>query len=173
MRVTDSARFICERFPLPIGSEQALAERDKLFLEAVPTRLRARPGLYSLLEELAARGLPLGLATSGHRRYVTLALRTLRLDGRFRAIARGDEVKRGKPAPDIYLLAAARLGVPPDRCLALEGAPLGVESACAAGMACVAVPNQWTAALDFPGAYRVFPSLNEVRRALDGLCGTS
>ena len=171
MRVTDSARFICERFPLPINAEEALAERDELFLGAVPTRLRARPGLYPLLDELVGRGLPLGIATSGHRRYVTLALQTLGLEGRFQAVARGDEVEQGKPAPDIYLLAAERLGVPPDRCLALEDAPLGVESAHAAGMVCVVVPNQWTASLDFPGAHRVFPSLNEVREALDDLLG--
>lgn len=79
------------------------------------------------------------------------------------------DVERGKPAPDIYLLAAERLGVSPARCLALEDAPLGVESAVAAGMVCVAVPTRWTASLDFPGAYRVFPSLHEVREALDEL----
>jgi len=169
MRVADSARFICERFPLPLSPEEALAERDELFLRAVPARLRARPGLYPLLDELAARALPLGVATSGHRRYVTLALRTLGLEGRFQAVATGDEVERGKPAPDIYLLAAERLSVSPDRCLALEDAPLGATAACAAGMVCVVVPNEWTASLDFPGAYRVFPSLSEVREALDDL----
>ena len=171
MRVADSARIFCERFVLPISPEQAMAERDELFLQAVPTRLRPRPGLYSLLDELVARGLPLGVATSGHRRYVNLALQTLGLDVRFRAIAAGDEVERGKPAPDIYLLAAERLGVLPNRCLALEDAPLGVEAAVAAGMTCLAVPSQWTAELEFPGAYRVLPSLNEVREGLDNLLG--
>jgi HAD superfamily hydrolase (TIGR01509 family) len=169
LRVADSACLICERFHLPISSEEAQAERDRLFLEAVPTRLRARPGLYPLLDELTVRGLPLGVATSGHRQYVTLALRTVELAGRFRAVATGDEVEQGKPAPDIYLLAAERLDVPPACCLALEDAPLGVESACAAGMTCVAVPNRWTVSLEFPGAYRVFPSLNEVRESLDDL----
>ncbi|RLC79563.1 MAG: hypothetical protein DRI81_05205, partial [Chloroflexi bacterium] len=171
MRVADSSRLFCERFALPISPEQAMAKRDELFLQAVPTRLRPRPDLYSLLDELAARELLLGVATSGHRRYVSLAMQTLGLDGRFQAIAAGDDVERGKPAPDIYLLAAERLGVPPDRCLALEDAPLGVQSAVTAGMRCVAVPSQWTAALDFPGAARVFPSLNEVREALDDLLG--
>lgn len=171
MRVADSARLFCERFMLPISPEEAMAERDDLFLEAVPTRLHACPGLYSLLDDLAARNLPLGVATSGHSRYVALALQTLGLNGRFQAVAAGDEVERGKPAPDIYLLAAERMGVSPERCLALEDAPLGVEAAVAAGMRCVAVPSQWTAALEFPGAYRVFPSLNEVREGLDDLLG--
>lgn len=169
MRVVDSARLFCERFSLPISPERAMAERDKLFLRAVPTRLRPRPGLYSLLDELATYRTPLAVATSGHCRYVTLAMQTLELDGRFRAVAAGDEVERGKPAPEIYLLAAERLGVSPDRCLALEDAPLGVEAAVAAGMRCVAVPSQWTATLEFPGADIVLPSLHEVKEALDNL----
>jgi HAD superfamily hydrolase (TIGR01509 family) len=171
MRVADSARLFCERFSLPVSPAEAMAERDRLFLEAIPTRLRARPGLYYLLDELATREVPLAIGTSGHRRYLTLAMQTLDLDGRFRAVATGDEVESGKPAPDIYLLAAERLGVPPDRCLALEDAPLGVEAAVAAGMTCVAVPSQWTATLEFPGASWVFPSLHEVREALDDLLG--
>ncbi|MCK4316485.1 MAG: HAD family phosphatase, partial [Anaerolineae bacterium] len=170
LRVVDSARLICERFRLPTSPQQAADERDRLFLDAVPTRLRPCPGLYPLLDELAERGLPLGIATSGHRRYVTLALGTLAIESFFQAIATGDEVARGKPAPDVYLLAAARLGVPPARCLALEDAPLGGAAARAAGMVCVAVPNEWTASLDFPGAYRVFSSLSEVRMWLMNLC---
>jgi HAD superfamily hydrolase (TIGR01509 family) len=169
MRVADSSRFICERFRLPISAEEAMAERDQLFLEAVPTRLQARPGLYSLLDELVARDLPLGVATSGHRRYVTLALQTLGLESRFQAIARGDEVERGKPAPDVFLLAAERLGISPDSCLALEDAPLGVESAVTAGMVCLAVPNERTPPPHFSSAYCIFPSLNEVREALGDL----
>jgi len=169
MRVADSARIFCERFSLPVPPEQVMDERDELFLATVPTRLCARPGLYPLLDELTARGLPLAVATSGHWRYVDLALQTLGLDSRFRAIAAGDEVERGKPAPDIYLLAAERLGVPPERCLALEDAPLGVEAAVAAGMTCLAVPSQWTTLLKFTGADRGFPSLSEIGEELDNL----
>jgi HAD superfamily hydrolase (TIGR01509 family) len=169
LRVVDSARFFCERFSLPIGPAEAMAERQRLFLEAVPARLRACPGLYPLLDELDARRLPLAVATSGERQYVTLALQTLGLERRFRAVVTGDEVERGKPAPDVYLLAAERLGVLSARCLALEDAPLGLESARAAGMVCVAVPGEWSTADEFPGAYRVVPSLDAVREALDDL----
>jgi HAD superfamily hydrolase (TIGR01509 family) len=169
LRVVDSARVMCQRYDLPITSEEAQAQRNRLFLEAVPTRLRACSGLHPLLDELAARDLPLGLATSGHRQYVNLALRTLGLEDRFWAVATGDDVSRGKPAPDIYLLAAERLGMSPAHCLALEDSLLGAESALAARMACVVVPTKWTASLEFPTACRIFPSLNEVREALDDL----
>jgi len=169
LRVIDCARLFCERFSLPISPEEAMAVRNEMFLEAVPARLRARPGLYPLLDELDERGFPLAVATSGRRRYVNLALRVLELEGRFQVIASGDEVVWGKPAPDIYLLAAERLDAPPTRCLALEDAPNGLQAACAAGMVCLAVPNRWTSALDFPGAYRVFPSLREVKEGLDDI----
>lgn len=169
MRVADSARFVCQTFSLPIDPQDALAERDKLFLDAVPSRLQACPGLYGLLGALDRRGVPLGVATSGHRQYVALAFRTLGLEGRFRALVTGDDVIWGKPAPDIYLLAAERLGIPSICCLALEDAPLGAESARAAGMDCVVVPNRWTAELSFPGACRRFSSLQAVEEALDEL----
>ena len=169
MRVADSARVICQRYNLPISPEEAYAERERLFLEAVPTRLQAHAGLYPLMDELTARGLPVGLATSGHRRYVALALQTLGLEDRFQAIATGDEVSRGKPAPDIFLLAAERLGIPPTNCLALEDSLLGAQSILAAGMTCVVVPDQWITSREFPPDCHIFPSLNEVREALDDL----
>ncbi len=169
LRVIDSAAFLCRRFQLPLTPQEAMAEKDRLFLAAVPDKLRARPGLYPLLDELARRGLPLGVATSGHRRYVGLALSTLGLNGRFQAIATGDEVAHGKPAPDVYLLAAERLAVPPAHCLALEDAPLGVAAARAAGMFCVAVPSPEAASADFSHASRVLPSLKAVQETLDEL----
>jgi HAD superfamily hydrolase (TIGR01509 family) len=172
LRVVESARIVCERLGLPVGPEEALAERERAFLEAVPTRLQTRPGLYALVDELDHRGLVLGLATSGHRRYVELALKTIGLEDRFRAVATGDNVKRGKPAPDIFVLAADRLGVSPADCLALEDSVLGAQSAQAAGMTCVVVPNEWSTGSEFPDECRLFPSLNDVREALDDLLGT-
>jgi 8-oxo-dGTP pyrophosphatase MutT (NUDIX family) len=78
-------------------------------------------------------------------------------------------VTHGKPAPDIYLLAADRLNVSPACCLALEDSVLGARAALAAGMVCAVVPNPWTAALEFPPVCRVFSSLDGVREALDDL----
>jgi beta-phosphoglucomutase-like phosphatase (HAD superfamily) len=113
--------------------------------------------------------MPLGVATSGHREYVELALHTLNIRNRFRAIARGDEVEHGKPAPEVYLLAASRLGIAPAGCLVLEDAPLGVAAAVAAGMFCVAVPNPRIPRSEFSTAHQVFPSLIQVLQALDSL----
>jgi HAD superfamily hydrolase (TIGR01509 family) len=173
MRVADCAALLVRRYELGLSAEEALAEREELFLDAVASRLQARPGLAGLLEELQTRGALLGIATSGHRRYVDLALSTVALKNRFQAIAAGDDVERGKPAPDLFLLAAHRLAAGPLECLALEDTPLGVRAASSAGMICIAVPNRWTSGLDFPGAYAVVPTLDEVRHRLDDLLSLS
>jgi len=80
-----------------------------------------------------------------------------------------EDVARGKPAPDVYRLAAERLGLPPAQCLVLEDAPNGVAAAKAAGMKCVAVPNEMTRSLDLSAADAILPSLLAVRDHLDVL----
>lgn len=169
MRVIDSAELICQRFQLPVDPEKASDQRDEIFLDAVPQRLQPCPGLASLLDELAERGIPLAVATSGHRRYATLALRTLGVADYFEAMVTGNEVEHGKPAPDIFLLAAERLGVPPARCVVLEDSPLGVAAAREAGMLVIAIPNQRIPPQEFSEAHLVFSSLQEVHQALDNL----
>jgi len=171
LRVADYEALICARFSLPISPEEAQAMRERLVLEAIPTRLRARPGLYQLLDELEARGLPLGIATSSSLEYARLSIQTLGIGERFQALATGDEVAKGKPAPDLYLIAAERLGVSPTRCLALDDSPQGIEAAIAAGMLPVAVPMVWTAPLEFPGC-RIYSSLHEVAASLNELLNT-
>jgi len=84
-------------------------------------------------------------------------------------LAGGDEVARGKPSPELYLLAAARLGVDPAACLALEDTPIGCAAAAAAGARVLAVPTDMTRDAAFPCAYRLYPSLAEVAADLDGL----
>ena len=168
-RIIDSAAVFCQEYQLPLTPQEAADARDEVFLAAVPHRLEPLPGLYPLLDALADRGLPLAVATSGHRRYIDLALETLGLAGRFPVIATGDEVTHGKPAPDIFLLAAERLGIEPAACLVLEDSAMGVEAAQAARTTCAAVPNPHIPPTEFAAADWVFPSLVEVRESLNDL----
>jgi len=78
-------------------------------------------------------------------------------------------VERVKPAPDLFLLAASRLGVAPERCVVFEDSPNGIRAARAAGMRCVAIPNAVTCALPMEGADLVLTSLGE--RSLAGILG--
>ncbi len=88
---------------------------------------------------LAAEGVPVGVASSSPRQRLDLTLGCSGLAGHFTATAAGDEVARGKPAPDVYLLAAERLGLAAEECVAVEDTGPGAESARAAGMSVVGV----------------------------------
>ncbi|MGI8926199.1 MAG: HAD family hydrolase [Tepidiformaceae bacterium] len=120
------------------------------------------PGAVELVVGLRAAGVPLALASSSIRPWVDTCLESIGLAGAFEVLVAGEDVQHGKPDPEIYLLAAARLGVDPARCLAFEDAPAGVASASAAGMTCWAVRTEYTSGLPLPGAVRVLESLTEV-----------
>jgi HAD superfamily hydrolase (TIGR01509 family) len=97
-------------------------------------------GAVPAVRAIAARW-PAGLASSSSRSLITLALRATGLDGVLSAVVSSEDVARGKPAPDVYLEAARRLGVDPGACAAVEDSSNGIRSAHAAGMTVVAVPN--------------------------------
>ena len=100
-----------------------------------------KPGVVELLDFLADRGLPLAVATSSARKTAERHLGHAGMLDRFTALATRDDVERPKPHPDIYLEAARRLGVPPERCIAFEDSNLGLEAAHAAGTMAFMVPD--------------------------------
>jgi HAD superfamily hydrolase (TIGR01509 family) len=101
--------------------------------------LELRPGVMALLEDAATQGIPVCLVTSTEREVAALGLSVIGLDKRIAARVCYEDVTNRKPAPDPYLLAAKRLGIPAERCLALEDSPNGVKSAVAAGAMTVAL----------------------------------
>ena len=136
----EAERILIERFgeALPLEEFRIRWRRD--FDERLARAPLARKiGAVELLDRLDARGIPLALATSSPR---AMALQCLGdLVTRFVAFAFGDDVKRTKPAPDLFLLAAARLGFEPADCLVLEDSEPGVRAARAAGMDVILVPD--------------------------------
>jgi beta-phosphoglucomutase len=115
--------------------ERSRLERRKeaLFRERARGRLRPMPGAVELVREARKRGLRQALVSSTPPENIALALRELGLEGGFDTIVSGDDVTRGKPDPEGYLLAARRLGVAPGRCVVVEDAPAGVEAGRRAG----------------------------------------
>jgi len=103
---------------------------DLVAREGIPHR----PGLLSLLGHLRNRDLPLAIATSSERTQAEWKLEAAGVREWFQVVVCGDEVRQGKPAPDIYLLAAGRLGVAPEDCVALEDSPAGLRALDAAGI---------------------------------------
>ncbi len=140
-RVPEAIAFVTERYGL-IGDQAELNTiYNELRLAAIRGNLRPMPGAAELIAFGQEAGLQLALATSNMREHVDLSLTETALAGLFDAEATGDEVERGKPEPDIFLLAATRLGVSPDACVVLEDSPAGVTAAKAAGMRALWVPH--------------------------------
>lgn len=126
---------------------------DGLAEEVYGRRVTRAAGLPELLESLAARGVKVGLASSSPRPWVDMVLDRFALRSFFGALATGDETPgRVKPEPDLYLLAAARLGVAPGDCTAVEDSRYGVAAAKAAGMRCLALRSADNAGQDLSKA---------------------
>ena len=118
-------------------SADVVARLERLYRERLPLL----PGAVEAVAAMHAEW-PLGLASSANREIIELVLELGELGHFFAATVSSEEVPRGKPAPDVYLEAARRLGVQPERCAAVEDSTNGLRSADAAGMTVVAVPNQ-------------------------------
>ena len=103
--------------------------------------VEAKPGIHELLEALKEKGIRVAIATSSPKDRATAYLQSLGLLEKFDCICSGHDVMHGKPEPDIYLHAAACLGLQPENCLAIEDSPAGIESAYGAGCMPVLVPD--------------------------------
>lgn len=119
------------------------------------------PGAVALLDELDAHAIPYAIATGAVRAKIALSLNAVGLHDRFRVIVSVDEVSVGKPQPEIFLLAAKRLGLPPQRLIVFEDTISGVEAANRAGMFCVAIAGTFERER-LAGARRVIGGLCEV-----------
>ena len=108
-RLVDSAQMVAEELQLPIDGHQVAVERDSIFFEMIPGNIRAKPGALELLEELHRRSIPIALATSGHAKYVDLALESASIPRRFDVEVTGDLVERGKPHPETFQTAPLQL----------------------------------------------------------------
>jgi pseudouridine-5'-monophosphatase len=160
----DSARYLVEALALPLTAEAYLEERAVIFEELMPTAA-PMPGAQDLTEALVARGVPIAVASSSSRAMFELkTTRHREWFSTFNAVILGDDprVRRGKPAPDIFLVAAEALGANPRDCLVVEDAPAGVHAARAAGMRVVAVPDVGMDRCHFTDADLVVSTLEEI-----------
>mmetsp|Transcript_11973 Transcript_11973/g.32224 ORF Transcript_11973/g.32224 Transcript_11973/m.32224 type:complete len:272 (-) Transcript_11973:794-1609(-) len=139
---TDSARIVIDHFRLPLTPEEYLEERFERLSELCP-RAKTMPGVERLVEFFSSRGIPQAVATSSPRELLRIKREPHpALFAHFAAIVCGDDVVRGKPDPEIFLLAAQRLHIAPEHCLVFEDAPAGVRGAKLAGMRAVALVNE-------------------------------
>jgi HAD superfamily hydrolase (TIGR01509 family) len=132
--------YLQEQLRVPLAPEQINREVVARIEDLYRARLPLLPGAVSVVHACAARW-PLGLASSSNREIIDLVLDQAGLEELFVATVSSEEVERGKPAPDVYLEAARRVGVNPREGVAIEDSGNGLRAAAAAGMAVIAVPN--------------------------------
>jgi HAD superfamily hydrolase (TIGR01509 family) len=149
-----------------LPAEEIVGRKRRAYREAVEAgRLRAFPGIGEGLERLRRRGLALAVASNGFADVVRLSLERCGLAPWFSRVVGVDEVANGKPAPDIYLEAARRLGTPPGECVVVEDSPAGIRAARAAGCRVLAVANTHRPEA-LGGADAVYGTTVEVMKAI-------
>jgi HAD superfamily hydrolase (TIGR01509 family) len=157
------SRYMHEVIGLQESPEEISAEVVRRLQAIYREQLPLLPGAVEAVDRLAARW-PLAVASSSNRELIDLVLELSGLESHFRVTVSSEEVARGKPAPDVYLEAARRLGVEPGRCAAIEDSENGIRSAKAAGMCVLAIPNP-----QFPPADEALSQADDVLESLDEL----
>jgi HAD superfamily hydrolase (TIGR01509 family) len=157
------SRYVADELGVKLPPEEISSRVVGELLAVYRGKLPLLPGATAAVERLGARW-PLGLASSSNPEVIALALSASGLDRRFSAWVSSEEVGPGKPAPDVYLEAARRLGVEARDCVAIEDSENGINSADAAGMRVIAIPNH-----DFPPPDRVLALADHVAASLDEL----
>jgi beta-phosphoglucomutase-like phosphatase (HAD superfamily) len=170
----------CERVLLEtLGPEFPLERFRQLWpsiwqAEVSSRGIRHKHGLAALLAFLCSRNIPTAVATSSEAEFTDRSLSLAGLSNSFQVIVTGDQIDRGKPAPDVYLAAAAKLGVQPRRCIALEDSEAGAVAASTAGMVTLLVPD-WVAPSPVArqAATEVFSSLVEAHAFIEARLSTT
>ena len=161
----EAVGLLINHYNLSEGVEEIIAERHEIISDLFKEHLQPVPNALELLRAVRDSGVKTGLASSSPKELVDLALSKLNITELFDLTLSGDQVARGKPAPDIYLTAATELGVSQENCLVIEDAPHGVAAAKAAGMSCLAISTS-ASEPELGAADRVVRSFAEVDLAL-------
>jgi beta-phosphoglucomutase len=140
-----SREVIADQWKGETLSDQQIAEIDRrkewLFREIIGRDFPAMDGAVELVESLVAAGFRVAVGSSGPDENVRLAIERLGIGRLLSAMVTGNDVKRGKPDPQVFLIAAEQLSVPPGRCVVVEDAPVGVEAAHRGGMRAIALAS--------------------------------
>jgi HAD superfamily hydrolase (TIGR01509 family) len=149
-RLPEAIAIVKDGYGLPHPLDDLIADYSLMRRDVLIGNVKPMPGAIEAVRFGHAAGLRIGLASSGLRDQVTLSLNEAGMRGLFEIEVTGDDVTRGKPAPDLFLRAAEGLGIEPANCVVFEDAPAGVAAAVNAGMRAVAVPNLHSREMDFP-----------------------
>jgi len=160
---SEKLEFINKNYGLGITLEDFIEETSVPARKEMSEKIGLDPFLKKLLLELKEKNVPLAIATTNVRKNVSFILEKFGIsEGFFSHIVTAEHVRKSKPFPDIYIKAIELLGAEKSRCVAVEDTLIGVQSAKAAGLKAVALPNSFTEKQDFSSADRVIKSFREL-----------
>ena len=136
----DMMADIKRRYGISESAEELVTQKNSIYLEIAAQDTRVYPEVARLVYLLRSEGIPIAAASGSSPQVLRLLLASVGLAGELGAIVSAEEVKSGKPSPDIFVEAARRLGVPAQECVAIEDSQYGVEAAKRASMRCIAIP---------------------------------
>lgn len=155
-----------KRYHIDEAIEVLLAKKRKIYIKLLEKNIAAKPGLYKLVKFLVGHKIKIAVASNSVRQHIEFVLSKLKLIKHFTLLVSGEDLRRGKPFPDIFLKTAKHLKVKPGECLVLEDAEVGIIAAKRAGMKVIAIPNRYTKSQDFSLADRIVQSLARVNSKL-------
>ena len=158
-----TAGELLEKYNLNVAKEKLVKQRRKIIIEYLKNSdVKLMPyARWAVKFFVKKNGTKLGLASGSVKEMIILKLKKAGLYSFFTAIVAGDDIKRGKPYPDSYLLAAKKLKLKPEECLAIEDTQYGCESAKSAGLFCFAIPNKYSRKQNFSKTDKVFKDLEK------------
>lgn len=171
IRVDEAIENLIKHWQLTLTPSQ-MYNKLEIAWQEVKHHIKVLPGVFQLHNAILAHKLPIACATASHRLYAEEMLNQFGLMKNCTAIACGDEAIHTKPAPDIFLLAAERLHISPQHCLAVEDSVPGHLSAAAAGMTVVVIPGPFNSPDDYPKANYIFPDLPAFNNHLSTIINT-
>jgi HAD superfamily hydrolase (TIGR01509 family) len=159
MAVLPSAELVIRKTGVPLGAEEIMEMHWDEIMQIIIAKGTPEPGLMRLLETFSGLSLPMAVASNSPSSYVETVLNALGVRQQFQTVICADQIRHGKPDPEIYLKAAEAIGIAPENCLAIEDSPIGLQAALAAGMRCAVIPNPHLKSPVYTGAFGEYASL--------------
>lgn len=164
LKARDNWKQLREKYGIEDSDfELSFQDRTNYYLKLLEKNAKPVPGLLILLKILKKENIKMAIASNALKIAIDTVVKHLKIKDFFNIIVNAENLKRGKPFPDIFLLAAEKLKVSPKDCLVIEDTAIGVEAAKNAGMKAIAVPTIYTKNQDFSKADLIVNSLKEIK----------
>lgn len=148
MHYPDVARYFKKLFNIDKTIEEIMADWNEMAIDRYSNSLKLKEGSVELMQMLKNKGIRLAIATSNARELIDASLKGHGIDGFFSVLCTSEDVKKGKPDPEVYTIAVRKLNIAPDKCLAFEDLPMGLISARDAGLKTCAVYDEYSEYVD-------------------------